>query len=81
MINIRVCNGSGAIKEEPPLDFHQIVVWNGGAEGSRCIYVYDINHSCNQFLNWLPQNATGILHFNFDSPLTLRYKKEDHPFG
>lgn len=31
MINIRVCNGSGAIKEEPPLDLHQMVVWNGGA--------------------------------------------------
>ena len=35
MINIRVCNGSGAIKEEPPLDLHQMVVWNGGAEGNR----------------------------------------------
>ena len=35
MINVRVCNGSGAIKEEPPLDFHQMVVWNGGAEGNR----------------------------------------------
>ena len=32
MINIRVCNGSGAIKEEPPLDLHQMVVWNGGGE-------------------------------------------------
>ena len=28
MINVRVCNGSGVIKEEPPLDFHQMVVWN-----------------------------------------------------
>ena len=35
MINVRVCIGSGAIKEEPPLDFHQMVVWNGGAEGNR----------------------------------------------
>ena len=35
MINVRVCNGSGAIKEEPPLDLHQMVVWNGGAEGNR----------------------------------------------
>ena len=35
MINVRVCNGSGAIKEGPPLDFHQMVVWNGGAEGNR----------------------------------------------
>ena len=35
MINVRVCNGSGAIKEEPPFDFHQMVVWNGGAEGNR----------------------------------------------
>ena len=35
MINVRVCNGSGAIKEEPPLDFHQMVVWNGGAAGNR----------------------------------------------
>ena len=32
MINVRVCNGSGAIKEEPPLDFHQMVVWNGGVD-------------------------------------------------
>ena len=35
MINVRVCNGSGVIKEEPPLDLHQMVVWNGGAEGNR----------------------------------------------
>ena len=28
MINARVCNGSGVIKEEPPLDLHQMVVWN-----------------------------------------------------
>ena len=35
MINVRICNGSGVIKEEPPLDFHQMVVWNGGAEGNR----------------------------------------------
>ena len=33
MLNVRFCNGSGAIKEEPPLDLHQMVVWNGGAEG------------------------------------------------
>lgn len=30
MLNVRFCNGSGAIKEEPPLDLHQMVVWNGG---------------------------------------------------
>lgn len=35
MINIHVLNGSGVIKEEPPLDLHQMVVWNGGAEESR----------------------------------------------
>ena len=35
MINVRVCNGSGVIKEEPPLDLYQMVVWNGGAEGNR----------------------------------------------
>ena len=35
MLNVRFCNGSGAIKEEPPLDLHQMVVWNGGAEGNR----------------------------------------------
>ena len=35
MINIHVRNGSGVIKKEPPLDFHQMVVWNGGGEGSR----------------------------------------------
>ena len=35
MINVRVCNGSGVKIEEPPLDFHQMVVWNGGAEGNR----------------------------------------------
>ena len=35
MINVRVCNGSGVIKEEPPFDFHQMVVLNGGAEGNR----------------------------------------------
>ena len=35
MINVRVCNGSGVIKEEPPLDLHQMVVWNGGADGNR----------------------------------------------
>ena len=35
MINVCVCNGSGVKIEEPPLDFHQVVVWNGGAEGSR----------------------------------------------
>ena len=35
MIGIGVRNGSGAIKEEPPLDFHQMVVWNGGGEGNR----------------------------------------------
>ena len=32
MIDVYVCNGSGVIKEEPPLDLHQVVVWNGGAE-------------------------------------------------
>ena len=31
MINVRVCNGSGAIKEEPPLNFHQMVAWNGNS--------------------------------------------------
>ena len=35
MINVHVCNGSGLIIEEPPLDLHQMVVWNGGAEGNR----------------------------------------------
>ena len=35
MINVCVCNGSGVIKEEPPLDLHQMVVWNGGGEGNR----------------------------------------------
>ena len=35
MINVHVRNGSGVIKEEPPLDFHQMVVWNGGDEGNR----------------------------------------------
>lgn len=32
MINVHVCNGSGVIIEEPPLDFHQMVVWNGGGD-------------------------------------------------
>ena len=32
MLNVRFCNGSGAIKEEPPLDLHQMVVWNGGTD-------------------------------------------------
>ena len=32
MIGVSVQNGSGIIKTEPPLDFHQMVVWNGGAE-------------------------------------------------
>ena len=35
MINARVCNGSGVIKDEPPLDLHQMVVWNGGASATR----------------------------------------------
>ena len=32
MINVHVCNGSGVIKDKPPPDLHQMVVWNGGAE-------------------------------------------------
>ncbi len=35
MIGVSVQNGSGIIKTEPPLDFHQMVVWNGGGEGNR----------------------------------------------
>ena len=35
MINVRTSRGSGVIKEKPPLDFHQMVVWNGGDEGNR----------------------------------------------
>jgi len=25
------------------------------------------DHSCSQFLNWLPQKSTGFLHFKFKS--------------
>lgn len=32
MIGVRTSRGSGVIKEKPPLDFHQMVVWNGGDE-------------------------------------------------
>lgn len=32
MIGVSVQNGSGIIKTEPPLDFHQMVVWNGGVD-------------------------------------------------
>jgi hypothetical protein len=35
MININVRSGCEVIKEEPPLDLHQMVVWNGGAEGNQ----------------------------------------------
>ena len=35
MINVRTSRGSGVIKEKPPLDFHQMVVWNGGDEENR----------------------------------------------
>jgi hypothetical protein len=50
MINVRVCNGSGAIKEEPPLDFHQMVVWNGGAEPTPSLNTIT-RHSLNQRYN------------------------------
>jgi len=36
------------------------------------------NYRFNQFLNWLPHYATGIMHLNFDSPL---YKKITMPKG
>ena len=50
MINVRVCNGSGVIKEEPPLDLHQMVVWNGGAEPTPSLNTIT-RHSLNQRYN------------------------------
>ena len=59
MINVRVCNGSGVIKEEPPLDLHQMVVWNGGAEGNRTPVRKQLgkNFSVRSLLFTFPQSA------------------------
>ena len=42
MIHVRVCNGSGTIKEEPPLDLHQMVVWSGGAKGNQFAFYFSL---------------------------------------
>ena len=74
MINVRVCNGSGVIKEEPPLDLHQMVVWNGGAEGNR------VNHGMAR-----PsprQRRSSASHFICSIPLFKYHtKKQNHPEG
>ena len=69
-MKIRVCNGSGAIKEEPPLDLHQMVVWNGGAEGNRTPVRKQLgkNFSGRSLLFTFPQpgenkHPTGISSF------------------
>jgi hypothetical protein len=58
MINIRVCNGSGAIKKEPPLDLHQMVVCNGGAEGNRLHFL----PMREKIIVWLRQAVASGAH-------------------
>ena len=74
MINVRVCNGSGVIKEEPPLGLHQMVVWNGGAEGNR------VNHGMARPSPH--QRRSSASHFICSIPLFKYHtKKQNHPEG
>ena len=40
------------------------------------------HYSCHQFLNWWPQQSTGLLHLMVQIPLLFSWAKNNtHPFG